>query len=1268
MTNTKKLSLLIILLFIVLIAATSIVSFTNVAKADDPEMATFLVNIYLGDMVGGYAFDKTISGGPAPVGQEYTYTPGEIEGFTFNPSYPTTWIKDTIKADGTTTFSVYYSRNSYTFARSNSNTSAGTISGTEGGTYKYQTSIEITATPNAGYTFDGWYNGETLVSSDATCKFNMPATNITYVARWSAQTNIPYVVQHYKQNVTATGYDLAYEDNLTGTTGELTEAVAKNYTGFQAQTFSQEAIAGDGSTIIEIRYKRETFTITWNNWNGNFIKNTTVRFEATPEYDGTTPTKVREAYTSTFTGWTPTLAPATQDTSYTAVFEDTPIEYTLTFDAAKGTSISAQKGSTPMASGDKFTIEDTLTFECSLLPGYNTLGFSVTPVDENAFNYNEDTKTIYETYTNVTISTTAIANLDTPYKVYIYKEKLDGTYPDDADIYRELTGTTDTVAEINDVIEGFEIDSLHDGSNISDEIKGDGSLELVAFYKRTLHTIIWQNYDSTELYKLENQKYGASITYGGDTPTKSQKGYSYEFGGWDPEFTDGAIVLGDATYTAQFIETKDKYAIEFNLTAGVNLSVKNALDEDIKSGDLITCEDVLTITYSAMDGYTQDGDINVTGKTDEFDFTAGVLKDVYTDITITYSASANTYKITYNDTSVSPTEVEILFNSKVTLAIPQKDGYYFVCWLYEDHPFTDATGLMLAPYSVVGNIELTPEFSNAHYIITYEGYEELSTEVEYNGSFDLEVVSKEGNVFDYWYYVDGGLDVKLTDSDGHSLAVYHYAFDIEVKAKWIEIEITLDQSSVTIENDISKTTQLTATITPEGSSTVSFTSTNEKAFIVDETGLVTCVGTGRAVIRATLDNGGAYAECAFLSIDKIISNGTVLLYVDINKGVDLDDFAILCSEVDTIGYISSQVLTYLTIPNGYVDRTAMNFEIDKTKTVSEVFKDEDELVINLIYNVGKSKNNIVSYKLSCESAEYDTNVYLKDVIAKEGYKLGKIVVKNEKMVPVTTYQAEKYFVMPNDNAEVDVLLSEVKVDSTTIDKIEVDTPNGIDAEVKIIINSKSVDSFDSKISIIDEKQVIFAANSSFKLGDDDYNYDKEYVVRMPMPKEFINRDGIRVLYNLNGQTYVKQVTIENDEIEFTLMGSGDFVFIANTHESTVYLYWLVILLLFIDTFLGMILLIMAIDYQDALQRRRELNGYSSFLPVLLLGAVIASELAFVVFLGVVLIVELVCIAWLGLKLSNKYFIYTTYNKLSYNPRREYKDAVDKYNKNENKNE
>ena len=82
----------------------------------------------------------------------------------------------------------------------------------------------------------------------------------------------------------------------------------------------------------------------------------------------------------------------------------------------------------------------------------------------------------------------------------------------------------------------------------------------------------------------------------------------------------------------------------------------------------------------------------------------------------------------------------------------------------------------------------------------------------------------------------------------------------------------------------------------------------------------------------------------------------------------------------------------------------------------------------------------------------------------------------------------------------------------------------------------------------------------------------------------------------------------------------------------------------------MIVIILATNYSDALARRKALNGYSVVLtPIFALGAVVAAEIAVVAFLGLVLVIELTAIGWFSLRLTNKYFMYTTYHKL-YRPK------------------
>ena len=72
------------------------------------------------------------------------------------------------------------------------------------------------------------------------------------------------------------------------------------------------------------------------------------------------------------------------------------------------------------------------------------------------------------------------------------------------------------------------------------------------------YTITFNNYDGTKLQSTPVKK-GATPEYAGEDPTQTAtEQYTYTFSGWDPAIT---TVTADATYTAQFNSTVNKYTI-----------------------------------------------------------------------------------------------------------------------------------------------------------------------------------------------------------------------------------------------------------------------------------------------------------------------------------------------------------------------------------------------------------------------------------------------------------------------------------------------------------------------------------------------------------------------------------------------------------------------------------------------------------------------------------------------------------------------------------
>ena len=120
-----------------------------------------------------------------------------------------------------------------------------------------------------GYSFGGWYNGTEEVENGT--QITKP---MTLKAHWTPK-QVSYTVIHWWENADDDGYSFHESQELQGLTGKTTEAVAKSYTTsgknihgesvtdkvFTASTISQKTIKGDGSTIVNVYYKRKTYTM-----------------------------------------------------------------------------------------------------------------------------------------------------------------------------------------------------------------------------------------------------------------------------------------------------------------------------------------------------------------------------------------------------------------------------------------------------------------------------------------------------------------------------------------------------------------------------------------------------------------------------------------------------------------------------------------------------------------------------------------------------------------------------------------------------------------------------------------------------------------------------------------------------------------------------------------------------------------------------------------------------------------------------------------------
>lgn len=117
-----------------------------------------------------------------------------------------------------------------------------------------------------GYSFDRWY-------LDKECKneadFSKITTSTTVYAGWKA-ADTTYTVIHWQENADDNGNSYVESETKQGASGKQTAARAKSYPGFTAQTITQETIAGDGSTIVNVYYKRNEYTVTF--WTVKWVQ------------------------------------------------------------------------------------------------------------------------------------------------------------------------------------------------------------------------------------------------------------------------------------------------------------------------------------------------------------------------------------------------------------------------------------------------------------------------------------------------------------------------------------------------------------------------------------------------------------------------------------------------------------------------------------------------------------------------------------------------------------------------------------------------------------------------------------------------------------------------------------------------------------------------------------------------------------------------------------------------------------------------------------
>lgn len=174
--------------------------------------------------------------------------------------------KAKVAADGSTVVEIYYDRNYYMMSF---NLDGGY--GVEPIYARYGASVKVENPTKPGYTFNGW---------EPQVPVTVPAENTTYKAKWKVDDSVNYRVQYWQENANDDGF--SYESSVQkkaapGTV--ITAANDKNYTGFHYDHTDGATVAADGSSVVNVYYKRNTYTLTFKVNEGFIFDNWVTKAE-----------------------------------------------------------------------------------------------------------------------------------------------------------------------------------------------------------------------------------------------------------------------------------------------------------------------------------------------------------------------------------------------------------------------------------------------------------------------------------------------------------------------------------------------------------------------------------------------------------------------------------------------------------------------------------------------------------------------------------------------------------------------------------------------------------------------------------------------------------------------------------------------------------------------------------------------------------------------------------------------------------------------------
>ena len=428
------------------------------------------------------------------------------------------------------------------------------------------------------------------------------------------------------------------------------------------------------------------------------------------------PTKESTAeYSYAFTGWSPDIADATVtgDIDYTAVFSENKNKYAVTF-----------------VDEDESILKAAVEYDYGTLPGAIDVP---TVEDKNGKKFagwepGLATVTKEVTYKAVYTDKIVITWKDDDGSVLRQDYVDDGDMPDygEAPAKETTAEFTYTFDKWTPTVVAATEDATYTASYTS--VKNKYDVTFVAEYNSNMDKTV-----SVEYGTLVNSV--APLITGAWTIE-----WTYEFDGWVPAITDEAIVTGEATYTAKYKVTKNRYTVTFVMDDGIEKAADDVtVDYGTSIASIIPSTDPVKQATVARTYEFDRWVVNVSDTQDRELVNGEVLEGNMT-LKAVFKEFPRKYGITFlnEDNSVYKAQVlyeygtlasEILPEENPTKDSDDKFSYTFANW---DPQVTDVTGeAVYRP--VFTSTALVPESSSS----SAEGPESSSSEEPESSSAEV---------------------------------------------------------------------------------------------------------------------------------------------------------------------------------------------------------------------------------------------------------------------------------------------------------------------------------------------------------------------------------------------------------------------------------------------------------------------------------------------------------------------------------------------------